>query len=186
MESKDLRVRRTYKLLRDSLVELIQQKPFDKISVKDICENAMVHRATFYSHFEDKYHLLNYCVWGFFSEFDKIPVTDHTLAGYRKYFMNVARRILQHMEENSNVYMAFLKQNSASFGHILSQNIYEKLCSKYRSCASQGFNINIPEEIFASFYAGACSNMVIWWLQNNMPVSSDELVNYLDKMVMHI
>ena len=59
-EKTDLRVRRTYKLLSDALISLMKVKPFEKISVMDICNEAMVHRATFYTHFEDKYQLLKF------------------------------------------------------------------------------------------------------------------------------
>jgi len=51
----DLRTIRTYKLLKDSLLELLSKDSFDNIKVNDICNLAMVHRTTFYSHFADKY-----------------------------------------------------------------------------------------------------------------------------------
>ena len=54
----DLRVRRTRKLLPDALVALLAVQPFESITVRQICERAMVHRATFYTHFTDKYELL--------------------------------------------------------------------------------------------------------------------------------
>ena len=56
----DLRIRRTYKLLLEALEGLINEQPFEKITVTDICDRAMVHRTTFYKHFEDKYHLLRF------------------------------------------------------------------------------------------------------------------------------
>ena len=59
---EDLRVRRTYKLLSQALLSLLLEKSFEEIFVTDICERAMVHRTTFYKHFEDKYHLLDFCV----------------------------------------------------------------------------------------------------------------------------
>ena len=55
----DLRTARTYKLLKDSLLQLLSEKSFDNIKVNDICDLAMVHRTTFYSHFSDKYELLD-------------------------------------------------------------------------------------------------------------------------------
>jgi len=55
----DLRIRRTHKLLFDALTLLLSEKSFDNITITDICEKAMVHRTTFYKHFEDKYHLLD-------------------------------------------------------------------------------------------------------------------------------
>jgi AcrR family transcriptional regulator len=57
-EPADLRVRRTHKLLWEALMAELSEHPFEEISVKDICERAMVHRTTFYKHYEDKYALL--------------------------------------------------------------------------------------------------------------------------------
>lgn len=59
---EDLRIVRTRKLLSRALFELLETTPYEKISVLDICERAMVHRATFYNHFEDKDHLLEYTI----------------------------------------------------------------------------------------------------------------------------
>ena len=58
---KTMAARRTLKILTLALTQLLQVKPFEKISVIDICEKALVPRATFYNYFEDKYDLLEYC-----------------------------------------------------------------------------------------------------------------------------
>ncbi len=50
----DPRVRRTRKLLEDSMRSLLQEREYDAISVGDIADRATVNRATFYAHFEDK------------------------------------------------------------------------------------------------------------------------------------
>ncbi len=57
-EKKDLRVLRTRKLIMDSFIALSGKKEFREITVKDITEEAMINRATFYYHFEDIYDLL--------------------------------------------------------------------------------------------------------------------------------
>ena len=54
----DLRVLRTRKLIMDSFINLSGQKEFRDITVKDITEEAMINRATFYYHFEDIHDLL--------------------------------------------------------------------------------------------------------------------------------
>ena len=59
---KDLRVQRTYILLKDSLFKLLSKKSFEDIRVNDICNLAMIHRTTFYHHFQDKYELLEFCI----------------------------------------------------------------------------------------------------------------------------
>ena len=56
-ESVDLRVRRSRKHLIEALCTLVKDRPLQKISVRDITEEAMVNRSTFYAHFVDKYDL---------------------------------------------------------------------------------------------------------------------------------
>jgi AcrR family transcriptional regulator len=49
---------RSRRFLQQSLLDLIKQKPFQKITISDITENADLARSTFYAHFETKDELL--------------------------------------------------------------------------------------------------------------------------------
>jgi len=49
----------TRKVLADSLIELMKEKPFEKITLKALCDRANVNRSTFYAHYEDIYALLH-------------------------------------------------------------------------------------------------------------------------------
>lgn len=60
MKETDLRVIKTKKALSSSLLQLLEQQLFQTITVNQICDNALVHRTTFYKHFYDKYDLLEY------------------------------------------------------------------------------------------------------------------------------
>ncbi|MGN3995039.1 fatty acid efflux pump transcriptional regulator FarR, partial [Staphylococcus aureus] len=60
MKETDLRVIKTKKALSSSLLQLLEQQLFQTITVNLICDNALVHRTTFYKHFYDKYDLLEY------------------------------------------------------------------------------------------------------------------------------
>ena len=55
----DRRVRYTKMVLKNSLTELLAEKPVEKITVKEICETADINRGTFYSHYSDQYDLYN-------------------------------------------------------------------------------------------------------------------------------
>lgn len=50
----------TKETLSESMKELMREKPFDRISVNDICENAALSRRNFYRHFTDKFDLLQW------------------------------------------------------------------------------------------------------------------------------
>lgn len=57
-DKEDLRIRRTKTFLMQALIRLMEKQSFEQISVIDICNEALVHRATFYKHYKDKYDLL--------------------------------------------------------------------------------------------------------------------------------
>ena len=48
--------------LAESLKDLVQRVPFEKITIKQITDGAGVIRVTFYNHFQDKYDLLGFIV----------------------------------------------------------------------------------------------------------------------------
>ena len=56
----------TKQALATSLKKNMLEKPFEKISVIDICEGCGMNRKSFYYHFKDKYDLVN---WIFYTDF---------------------------------------------------------------------------------------------------------------------
>jgi AcrR family transcriptional regulator len=57
--ASDRRTERTRLLLRTAFKEIIHEKGFVATSVQDIVDRAQVNRGTFYTHFVDKYALLD-------------------------------------------------------------------------------------------------------------------------------
>jgi len=58
LNQDDPRVLRTQKLIRETFRELLQNKEFEAITIKDITQMSSINRSTFYAHYEDKYALL--------------------------------------------------------------------------------------------------------------------------------
>src|SRR5439155_10121759 len=56
---KNVRLRRTQKLLREALVVLIEERGFDALTIGELTERAMVSRAAFYRNYQDKYDLVD-------------------------------------------------------------------------------------------------------------------------------
>ncbi|HZU30259.1 MAG TPA: TetR/AcrR family transcriptional regulator, partial [Candidatus Angelobacter sp.] len=50
----DRRAQRTRNVLGDALVTLMQEKPFEEITVQHVLDRAGVGRSTFYAHYSDK------------------------------------------------------------------------------------------------------------------------------------
>ncbi|MGN0708988.1 MAG: TetR/AcrR family transcriptional regulator [Anaerovoracaceae bacterium] len=58
-EKEDLRVVKTKKDIKDAMRRLLAEKEFDRITVTEICNEAMTSRITFYRYYGDKYDLLD-------------------------------------------------------------------------------------------------------------------------------
>ena len=58
MKRTDARVRYTRRVLKESFLKLLSQKPVNRITVKEVCELAQLNRATFYAHYSDCFALL--------------------------------------------------------------------------------------------------------------------------------
>lgn len=60
MEQKESRrVTMTKMLLKTALIELMQEKPFPQITIKELCERADLNRTTFYLHYSDQSDVLH-------------------------------------------------------------------------------------------------------------------------------
>ena len=57
IKSKDRRVQKTRTALKQALTALLKEKPFEQITVTEICSYSRVSRITFYVHYGDKYEL---------------------------------------------------------------------------------------------------------------------------------
>ena len=123
---------RTNTLLRQALFSLLMTKPFEKISLTDICKLAMIPRSTFYRHFEDKYALLYHC-------FDKITQDEGLI---------VDIGIMQSREQTREFFVAlflYLQKHKATYRKMIMNNRQSALISCLRDYLETLLNDNIVE-----------------------------------------
>ncbi len=78
-EKEDPRVLRTQQLLLQAFSDLFSEKGFHAMTVQDITERARVNRGTFYTHFEDKYAILDIGYVSNFSSISRVPCSSQIL-----------------------------------------------------------------------------------------------------------
>ena len=104
---EDLRKTRTLKLLKEALLEVMTKKSFEEIKINDICNVAMVHRTTFYSHFDDKYDLLEYCIKEAEKEItEKMEPENYT--SIQEFYTNMIMALVCYIEGNKEKFKAML------------------------------------------------------------------------------
>ena len=179
----DLRVRRTHKLLWDAFMAELCIRPFEEITIKDICERAMVHRTTFYKHYEDKYALFAQGIGqmeaDLMAEINALPgaasASDPTPA-FILIFVHAARH--QHFYK-----VVLGGETGGAFQKLIKQFIIDQTESKVKTLALVNTSPMIPPAVYAQFFAGAFISVLVWWLEHDMPYSAEQMAQYF--LLMH-
>lgn len=181
---QDLRIRRTHKLLVDALKSLLTEQSFDEIHITDICERAMIHRTTFYKHFLDKYDLLSFALKDLQLSFEEKSKPMEDFSDEKEYFLNLFHQTLEYISDHKKMYLIGLKHlKNDSAIKILYSSVTENIHAKLESCRKKGTVYKVPTELIAEFYVGALFSIADWWIDKEMPVSMEKLVEYANLMI---
>jgi AcrR family transcriptional regulator len=177
---EDLRVRRTHKLLWEALMTELAQRSFEEITVKEICERAMVHRSTFYKHYEDKYALLEQGMRQMYdalvAEVTHAPPSAFSVDYPPPYFV----RVFEHVAEHQHFYKLMLcGEGIGQFQKLVKDYIAEQALAKVRELPPANQHVAFPPAMQVQFFAGAFLSLLAWWLENDMPLSPHQMAQYL-------
>lgn len=181
----DLRIKRTYKLLINAIRELLNDRPYDKITVTDICKEAMINRATFYKHFEDKYHLLMFAIKEIQDDFNNSNLnSSDDFNNPKPYYLRIFRNVLEYLDSNPQFHQLLLATSETTpIMSTIYQATIDDITSKLEFNESIGLTHTIPISVIANFYAGALISATHYWLKNRQSVSIDEMVSYIEKLI---
>lgn len=159
----------TKRALASALKELLEEMPFSKISISDICEKCSMNRKSFYYHFKDKYDLVN---WIFDSEFIGVAMDEKYRASQNTWYK--MQILCQYFYANRHFYrkvLAIEGQNSFTehFRELLFQTVSDQIKDVFPTEKSQRFQLN--------FVTDALVIAVQRWLMEEDPMPSKEFID---------
>ena len=183
-KKEDLRIRRTRKLLCNAMLELLETKSFDEISVVEICDKAMVHRATFYKHFEDKYTFMSYICREKLEEFYNSGIKDKKITTPREIYSSIVDRVVGFVDTNENMFKISVTSNSSSqFSRAITNTVYDEILSLLNVTGSDANSDAVPREIVAQFLTGGFMNLITSWVLNWGEMTAHEIAGYIKNMI---
>lgn len=164
------RGKETQRLMEKVLLQLITEKGYDKITVKDITDNANIDRTTFYLHFKGKDDLFLKSQQQVINEL--IDYGQKINQSYPR-----ATLVFEHMAQNSEAYRVLLNTNEESF---FSKHFFEFLVGVLHPLIEDQLQgnrqiTNIDIDLLAGYFSGAFCGLARWWLQTGMPYSPTEI-----------
>lgn len=170
-------VARTTRAIRSSLMSLLAEKPFDKITVRDIAERGGFSRNTFYYYYSDIYALAESI---FNDEIERVAAKVNAYDSWQLAFLDATAFASEHRRAILNIY------------HSTSRNLLESYYQKTILSAMLSFvrqeakGLDVPEQklvALARFYAAALTGLSAEWLSSGMKGTLDPLVDDLGDLL---
>jgi AcrR family transcriptional regulator len=175
--SQDLRVRRTRKLLQEALIELTIEKGFSAVTVRDIAHRAMVNRATFYRHYQDKYDLLNKYMDDLYAMLDS-PDEPATRPDVPEKPPAGLVRMLEHVQAHADFYRVMLgRRGDPEFAHRIRGYIEKRMRASLPAMMGQDQAYSPAFDLCLRYISSAGVGAIEWWLENDLPYSPGQMAS---------
>lgn len=168
------RVLVTKKILKESLLTLMKEKPISKISIKEICDLSEMSRSTFYLHYQDQFELLtdieNEVLENTYEALDDLKDVLNTIDSIEK-FLN------------------YVKSNKETFGVLLCQQstedfqnaIVNKIGQHVKESLSD-FTDTMKNSYLFVFLMQGCLQVIRTWIARDFDLSVPEMSQLIFEM----
>ena len=176
MTRTDRRVQRTCELLQNALIELINERGYDTVTIQDIVDRANVGRTTFYVHYSSKDELFFSCHKAVISKSHLGPLHPRS------------REEMLSPEAPPVVISAYCRLLGARAllhpifhgrdGPLILRRIRDRSAQEIETSLRAAFgeiDSAVPIEVLANYLAGAQIALVQWWLEKRQPHTPEKL-----------
>lgn len=192
-DNVDLRVIRTKQSIRDALVELVEKKGFDALTVKEITTTAKINRGTFYAHYQDKFDLMNKCEEEILKDMSRIAIENfpNVLVGLETNSPMSAPflpliSIFEYLNENSGFMKAVLgPKGDLSFQEKLRDFMWETLFGDITPKLIDEEKLLVPSQYLISYVASAHIGIIQQWLNSGRKESPEEMARILSTIAVN-
>lgn len=165
----DVRVRRSREDLRTALLDLLNAKTFDDITVREIAAHANVGYTTFFRHYPSKDALLDDLAA---KEIGRL--TAHVLPIYdSKDPVGACLAMCAYVQAQRPLWSALLTGGAASI-------VREELLKRSREATStQPESGSLPPELGSALAVAVIVELLSWWLRQPQPWPADRVAEVL-------
>lgn len=173
---------RSKRMIIDSLADLLQDKPLDKITVTDVVNRAQINRGTFYAHYADIPDVINYLIMGIFS------TIEQAISEEPKQLSDIPHVLLMRIQTFLEEDMEFCKKvmNSSAAAMMQEQLIQFVMDYMLQHEHVYGFGDHQLYVLTIRFCAGGLGNLYRDWFAGKIDITLDQLTQEAENMVSRI
>ncbi len=189
-EREDPRVLRTQHLLLHAFSDLYSEKGFHAMTVQDVTERAGVNRGTFYTHFEDKYAILEYWLREQFQQRVASPVLiagPWNLGTFHVLIQNVVEWFMQLHQLTRSADRSLIPLVVTTLQEALSELLLQGLSSGADAGLDRQVDLETVAMVTSWAIFGAGYHYFHYypqWDEQTMVLSTEELANQVTRVLM--
>lgn len=169
----------------EALVQLLNEKEYDYITVKEVCKKAGVNRSTFYLHYETMDDLLeetlehiNKKFLDYFEDSSEF-ITNIGVSSKEKLYLIDDKYLvpyLNYIKDNKNIFLASFTRRKA----MKSAERYESLEKYVLNPILDRYNVPTKmREYILSFYINGIVALIGTWIKNNCDMPVEEMISIM-------
>lgn len=175
----DRRKKYTRKVLKESLITLLSQKPISEITVKEVCEIADINRSTFYTHYSDQYDLLSKIEEEITEDMDRYL---HSYSYEREEeSILMTEKILEYVTENKLMFQTLLNKDSVP---TFEKRMMELTQRFMMNNGIKNQHLKKKEsEYLSTFVISGAIHVIKDWIDNDMDQSPAEMAVMINHFI---
>lgn len=186
-KNTDTRFLKTQALINNAFIELMETIGFTKITVKKIIDIAQINRSTFYSHYLDKFDLLDKIEDNLLIDLKIIASTNHieelTSNDFnRDLFDYYIHQIVNYMYQNGRLFALLISEN----GNPGFVNKFTNMIKNFWNEKNINKRLSVPQDYVLAAMTGMMSNLFIEWIKKDFVESPDEFSNIVMNIIKDI
>lgn len=171
----DARVRYTKMMINEAFIHLIEEKPFERITLKEVCNLAGINRSTFYKYYKDIYdwreQMEKSCMESAQKLMDEVDSTDIEV---------ILTHLFRSVKEDNDLFHALFSANGGCDSHSLEQLFSMglnkgKLTFEHRLLE----NPSEAEKWKIHFLAYGSIGVIQCWIREGMKQPPEEVAKYI-------
>jgi AcrR family transcriptional regulator len=171
--STDMRAQRSRKWLQDALAQLMKEKSFREIQIKEIADRAQVSRPTFYLHYRSKEELLLSQVDVVFGEF--LNELSNKIAEGNYDRLNYCILIFQYWERNTETLRMVMQAGLHEEFRKRLRKYFSLAISQLTTREGKSKPDEQLEEFIIDFESGGAYQLMTQWITRGMPYSAEQM-----------
>ncbi|MGN8644540.1 TetR/AcrR family transcriptional regulator [Gracilibacillus sp. HCP3S3_G5_1] len=170
----DRRKKYTQMVLKNSLIQLMNEKTFSSITVKEVCLRADINRSTFYTHFNDVQDLLDSIEEEIIEEMNKS--LQALKFAKEEESIKMTEKLLEYVRERKEIFEALLENNTGT-------SFEKRMMDIAKLCVMDNTPITNTEvaSYLSTFIISGSVHVIKDWLFNDHKQSPKEMAELINQ-----